>query len=1126
MSFFTQSMNYRDELAANEVEKQRLSDTFLTYLPKNTSGYTYANQLIDIQIPKTEHVVNLAKAYINVKLQIPYRLDSAYTAVSGKRYFVGLMCSATMFDQVQVHSNNKVIHSDTHCQINSRIWQLAKPTHYLNANGFSFINIDDISYNTGFIVHELSEIPFDATKPNEWYPLVYNMRIPLPCLFNIFDNCEAFHTTMLNDNVTLTMQLSTPEKYLCLFETDTNGKMLRILPFGAKETPINYSRFHTVAFSDAETAAYQINEGFKIIAPGHYPTEEEKIEIQNVIANGGWFREFTTTWVQAQDAQFGASTQGLLRQRTLNYNTNVANLYGIIMLAAHNHSCVVFDKPYIKDIEMNASEIWKLANGHTHVEATYDRDNDMYQDLMNVFGQQTFRTLDRFDKAISYDYRYKGEDNKYYRRAESTVVLNLNNANDTITGLKSYVTVYSVRTYESSWNYTDTYLNTTDHTLTLDLYTYLPLNAENTYTNSTITITIEKSDLDADAPVSRVTSYAATSTATPVNGATYSDSSPDANHSRVVFTISSANNRTKLQDDKTFGSYIQYYRFAPSGQMGYSGDYFSNQINYKYQSCYEADGDAVFTKNNHDNATMFCCCQTLSFLVFKEGGIDVINPFSEELDVRVKFSSNYHSYAGTGHGLSALIPGLISPVTSVVGKGIGGLRKLVKENRNHLNATYAYSQLGKDGYEKHKEIIEGHSTMPKRKFKKFINGLKQMESQTAPHGLEGIGKGLKDAGTNPYGEEIAEPATFDELNLQPFVQSYSADLADCEYKNQLVLDYKYRLNTVKLRLSSFGSEAAMSANNYHGRVGDWFRRVGRKIKGWYKKDGRRIIKNAGRDLLGVAKEYAAKIATGEMSLTDVRSLKPELKQKILAIVQNNTKGTALEGVTGDALNWYKKWKSGDLKWTDIPTDMIARVKELDMKEKSGSDHGVIVRHGFVAGPSIKPSVLYSVQKQRMKQLMGKNPMEMRRRDLRKLYRFKYLKENPPIDTSRGRLAELLRQRYPHIGDASVAIPSRTTASVKDYGSKWRKDKQELVQTEHGIAFLDKVRRKAHKRGIPKGDARWSYQHKKFKKWQQRQRAVERAKPETASSEMHGIEDFSKMQEIWKKYKKQYKPKQV
>ena len=107
-------------------------------------------------------------------------------------------------------------------------------------------------------------------------------------------------------------------------------------------------------------------EGFKIITPGHYPTEEELIDIQNVVANGAWFREFTNCSIQSQDADFGPTTKELAIQTSINFNTNVSNIYNIMILASHNHSFTVFDKPAISDIELNASEIWKLANNHTH----------------------------------------------------------------------------------------------------------------------------------------------------------------------------------------------------------------------------------------------------------------------------------------------------------------------------------------------------------------------------------------------------------------------------------------------------------------------------------------------------------------------------------------------------------------------------------------------------------------------------------------------------------------------------------------------------------------------------------------------------------------------------------------
>ena len=1080
-------MNYRTELT-EQIEKQRLSDTFLTFLPKNTSGYTYVNQRIEVQIPKSEHVVNLAKAYIHVSLQIPFK-TSSYITSSEYKWYVGMLNSASIFDEISIHSNNKCILSDTHAQINSRLWQLSKSTHYLHANYASFINIDDITRNEGFIVQDIDKI----TTTGSFVPLTFNMKIPLPCIFNCFDNCEAFSTTQLNDNVTLSLQLSSPEKYLCVFRTDVDNKMEGVSSFNADNT-CNFNDGKVLEFSSREVHDYKINEGFKVVTTGHYPTEEEKINYNNVIANGGWFREFSNYDIQGQDANFGPNVYGNSTQTALNYNTNVSNIYDVVILATHNQSQTIYDKPKISDIEMNASELWKLANENTHVDSTYDGDNDLYLDLLNSFGNSTFKNLERFDKSITHDYRYKGENYNIHRVVDGYITMNITDSKYTkITDSK----ITSDKLVSNGKSLSNTFkLTKSSDSGIIAFKLVFNINGKEKYQVSSVSMSISDSATSiGTGDYTVVTKYS---------------ESPDpfsptfrrnGDTGVVVDFHISGDNVCKIYDNKTLGSYLQYFKFAPSNQIGYSGDYFSHQLNYKYKSCYEEreiDGkNTNITRNNYVNSTLYCCCRTLSFLVFKEGGIDIINPYSEEIDVRCKFSASYNSYCGNGHGIGGLVPGLFNPIGSLIGKGISGIRKLVKENRGHANNTYAYSTLGKDGYEKHKEIIQSHSTMKKKKFKNFINGLKQMETQLNAHGI-----GITDTSMANEKEEMAEPATFDELNLTPFVQSYSADLADIEYKNQLILDYKYGFNREKIRLLSFGSECAMDGNNYHGRVGDWFRRVGRKIKGWFKHDGKRILKNVGSDLLGIAKEYATRVATGEMSMSDIRSLKPELRDKVLSIIKNNTDGTKLEGITGDAMNWYKKYKSGELSWSDIPKDMVGRIKELDLNEKSGRDHGLIVRHGFIAGPRIRPSELYSVQKQRVAKLIGKSPMELRRNDLRKLYRFQYLKKNGVVDTSHGRLYELLRQRIApqnHPGDKLPGIKpidltwkgKNPRGKSKDYLSKWKKDKESLLSTEHGIQYLDELKKK---KGKYEGDQRYQYLHKKYKKyrkWTDRMRMNEK-----------------------------------
>ena len=1106
------------------VEKQRLSDTYLTFLPKNTSGYTYQNQLIDVQIPKSEHIINLAKSYIHASIQIPLKISHDYAKPSSDfRFFVGFMNAANIFDQVQIHSNNKVIYTDTLAQVNSRIWQMSKPSKYLDANYHSFINIRDVTKNIGFIVQEITadsftkkskEIPAGDLSKAPFDLFNFNMRIPLPCLFNCFDNCEAFSTTQLNDNVTLMMQLSTLEKYLCLFETSANGKLKKVTPFKADNTIDVYDNI-VIQCSSAETDKYQINYGFKIVTPGHYPTEEEKIEINNVIANGGWFRPFINSRIQAQDASFGPSTYGNTLQSAINFNTDVHNLYNIIMLASHEHTHTVFDKPKISDIELNASELWKLANGGTHTDATYDGDNDMYLDLLNGFGTQTFKNLERFDEAITHDYSIKTHDDNLYFEVKYRLTVNLKSATEFADDKSAIVETLSADIKNKHYtNVTDKVYSTeflADKVVIIGriIVKNFP-RSSNDYGYQRITYTVNLAAKTA------VLKGASTAGSTTINNTTLNITGKDGSVTTTkdyefvlaVKFIKDKDVYSNFCSDQTYGSYLQFYKFAPSNQLGYSADYFSSQINYKFKNEYkvatgieiaDVTGDANMTTNNYDNSTLFCCCQTLYFLVFKEGGIDVINPFSEEIDVRYRMN-NTNSYCGNGHGIGGFLPGLFSPVTSLIGKGINGLRNIIKENRSHANNTYAYSTLGKDGYEKHRDIISSNATMKKGKFKKFIDGLRQMEVSVKTHGV------------SDGDEEIAEFATFDDLNLRPFVQSYPAELADYEYKNQLILDYKNRFNIEKLRLASFGSEAALDANNYHGRVGDWFRRIGNKFRGWFKSDGKRIIKNIGSDLSNIANEYAAKIATGEISMSDIKNLKPQLKSQIMNIVSNSDKGTSIQGVTGDAIRYYKQYKNGQLKWNEIPSEMVSRIKEMDMKEKGGMNHGLIVRHGFSSGARIKPNILYSVQKQRINKLKSVNPMQLNRNKLRKLYRFNYLKNNGVVDTSHGRMGELLRQRYPNIStripyDLGKRVPLRDP-TIKKLRDKWMNDKKELLSNDHGVAYLGKLRNKSKAYKLS-GDSKYKYFHKKYKSWKNK-------------SPSSNTPDYDSMKAAWKKYKSQNK----
>ena len=95
-------------------EKQTLSDSILTFLPKNTAGYTYKNQLVELQVPKTPYLLRMNKAYFDVEMNVGYRIEGAAFDSDGKtlnsgghpsHVFVGLINSATIFDQIQISNN-------------------------------------------------------------------------------------------------------------------------------------------------------------------------------------------------------------------------------------------------------------------------------------------------------------------------------------------------------------------------------------------------------------------------------------------------------------------------------------------------------------------------------------------------------------------------------------------------------------------------------------------------------------------------------------------------------------------------------------------------------------------------------------------------------------------------------------------------------------------------------------------------------------------------------------------------------------------------------------------------------------------------------------------------------------
>ncbi len=835
-------------------EKQFLSDTLLTFLAKNTnsreSGIT-VGQDVQICIPRTEHVIRLNKAYFDVEVQIPMNVTTDDD--TRNPFYVGVLNAATLFDRTYINNGGADMEPNEFAQPQARMWQMFRSPEYLEANPSSFINYRDVTKNEHFILYPLKEIGTAGAN------YTFSMRIPLPSLFPMFENCDNFSTTQLNDDITLSMTLSDLDKYIVIVKTD-EGKIVNIKPLPSTKT-FEFAAGNTLTLSDDDN--YKINK-FRMVVPGHYPTDVERANFANLVGTGSVKYPFKDFDVVIRGARYTGGDEHL------SFPTNCANIYAILMAATHANSYVVYDKPYMCNMECNLAELHQLANGGVHTGYTYTGDMDMLRNLTNLAGTDAFKNLNRFDFSILHDYLQKDE------------------SSDTI-----------------------------------------------------------------------------------------------------------------------WGSYVQAYRVAAGNQLGFSADYFANLINFHYRiDAGIAEGAAH--PNNFAQGHMLCCQLRQRFLVYKDGGIDIVCPFSEELDMRAISAGDPKSQT---HGLPAIVPALLSPATGLVKSAVKGLRGLVEKHRAQRNNVYAYQRLGKEGYEKHREIIDGNNTMRRKHFKEFINNLSEAEKQL--HGLfikhgdedanaEGPGSATIHSSLDDIRGSIRDEKPVDQnlLNLTSLYRpSLNSQFADKSWKMKLVLDYKHGLNKHKLKLTMFGSEGAM-INASHG-LKDWLKRGWSKIKNFFKTNGKDILRGLGQNALNIVKQYASDLIAGKISIKEVPG---KFKNAVLQLVKDGklTGNEDLDSKLSEVYNYAEKIKNGTMDWSQVPAQIINKVREEVAKNKDDTAQGLFIRHGFNNSTKLMPSVNFSISKRRINKILEKDPRLRTQKDLRKVALLNYYRNRPMNEDTHGK----------------------------------------------------------------------------------------------------------------------------
>ena len=454
---------------------------------------------------------------------------------------------------------------------------------------------------------------------------------------------------------------------------------------------------------------------------------------------------------------------------------------------------------------------------------------------------------------------------------------------------------------------------------------------------------------------------------------------------------------------ESLGSYFQFFKCSCGNMLGVSSDFYQTQNIYKCSPASTTAGELV---NNRQTANLIMARLSMKILIYKNGSLSIITPFSNELDMRNIINNSIPE--NKNHGLGAVISSLIPSASNLVGNIVSSIGNKINRIRAEKNNTYAYSVLGKSNYEKHQDMINQNSTMNTNKFKSFVNSLAQMEAQLrnsengllTRHGKDSENNNLENNGTNK-----PEPITLDLENIKPYYRSFEEEIGDCRYKNLLLLDYKYGLN-VKLRLSPWGVENS-TENLSHG-LGSWLRDKWNRFKNWWSAR----LPGIGKNLANLAANYTTQILTGKLKLSDVPD---NLKSDVMNRLNNkNLTGTPLDDLTNNALNIYRKIKRGEMSWQQVPSNMYETLKNIEWnsKKSNNENNGLLVRHGFYAGINIKPSLDYSIRKRRINELLNKSPEKLSQKKLRKIYMFKYSKEHPDLnDCSNGRFGEYIHKLY-------------------------------------------------------------------------------------------------------------------
>ena len=89
------------------LQKQNIPDNVLSFVPKTGTSRFDKHQMFELSIPRTNHVVRLNKAYLQVVMKL--KMKKHDVGILDDEVYIGINNAACIFDQVQIKNNGKTI---------------------------------------------------------------------------------------------------------------------------------------------------------------------------------------------------------------------------------------------------------------------------------------------------------------------------------------------------------------------------------------------------------------------------------------------------------------------------------------------------------------------------------------------------------------------------------------------------------------------------------------------------------------------------------------------------------------------------------------------------------------------------------------------------------------------------------------------------------------------------------------------------------------------------------------------------------------------------------------------------------------------------------------------------------